>query len=437
MTAVPSPGTLEMPLGQRWLARLALVALSTALFAAVVWDVFRPEPRYLSDFSQDWLSARDVLDGRPAYSDLGDAVRRHLDGEPPPTFLDWNAHPPGSVVLILPLALADHNTALFLWNLINFPLVVVAVGVVLREFGVRGLRNEAITAIAIGLGGVSCYPLFHQFVMGQFNALLAFLVAVAWAADRNGRANLAGIAVGVAAAVKLFPAFLLAYFLLAGRWRAFAVAVGVVLLLSGASVAVLGIDAYRTYATEVIPAVTKRYATQWNNVTLSGFWLRVFDPVPASNLRPVVYAPLAGKVAAALTRGAMAALVAWAAWTARRGGLAARDRAFSCAVVGMILVSPIAWPHYFIILLVPVSVMLARQWNTGLRWPLVVCVLLLWLRETMWIVLWYGQQFADDMVNNQHPPLPAGEWLLVAGPLHYALVGLFVLSLRLPTSDAS
>ena len=60
---------------------------------------------------------------------------------------------------------------------------------------------------------------------GQFSAPLAFLVVAAWAADRTGRWHLAGVALGAAAAVKLFPAFLLLYFAAAGRWRTVAVAV--------------------------------------------------------------------------------------------------------------------------------------------------------------------------------------------------------------------
>ncbi len=64
-----------------------LVALGTVVFALVAGTAFRPPPGVVSDFTQDWLSARDVLAGRPAYGDLPDSFRRHLGADPPDDFL--------------------------------------------------------------------------------------------------------------------------------------------------------------------------------------------------------------------------------------------------------------------------------------------------------------------------------------------------------------
>jgi alpha-1,2-mannosyltransferase len=406
------------------------VALATAAFALVAGEAFRPRPGYVSDFTQDWLSARDVLDGRPAYGDLPDALRRHLNGEPPQDFLRWNAHPPGAVLVLLPLARLEHADAFFAWNLLTFPLFVVAVGLVVGELGGYGLKREALAAGAVAVAGVTCYPLYHQVLMGQFNALLAFLLAVAWAADRNGRGALAGGAVGVAAAVKLFPAFLLLYFVAARRWRAAAATVVTALALTALSVGLLGSDAFRTYAREVVPAVSAKYATQWNNLTLRAFWLRLFDPTDESRVVALAPAPAVGHALAALARLAVVVLVGRAALLSAAGPVARRDRAFSAAVAGMILVSPIAWPHYLIMLVVPVGVLAAAP--AGGRWALGACVAVLWLPETFAPGLVFGAGYAEQMVNHQHDPLTPAANLLVTSVQHYALLGLFLLALRRP-----
>jgi len=68
-----------------------------------------------NDFFQDWTSARNVLEGRPAYLPLSEAAALHgpkLGGRPAVIpRLPWNAHPPTSVLATLPLALLDYLDA--------------------------------------------------------------------------------------------------------------------------------------------------------------------------------------------------------------------------------------------------------------------------------------------------------------------------------------
>ena len=52
-----------------------------------------------------------------------------------------------------------------------------------------------------------CSPLYLQVWLGNFGNLLALLFTVAWVADRHDRQWLAGVAIGLAAGVKLFPAY--------------------------------------------------------------------------------------------------------------------------------------------------------------------------------------------------------------------------------------
>jgi hypothetical protein len=427
----PIPPTRFAP----WLSGLVgvlLVALATALFAAL--SGFLPPRGFVGDFTQDWFSARDYLDGRPVYGSLPDALRRHIGREPPQNFLRWNAHPPGSVLFVLPVAGLSHDRAFIAWNWLTFPLFVFAVWIVAAELGVRPAPRAAALAALVAVLGSTSHPLYQQVINGQFNALLAFLIAVAWAADRHDRWCLAGAAIGLAAAVKLFPGFLFLYLLVARRWRAAGTAVVSCLLVNGLALAVFGVSAYQTYFRDVVPDVAAEFATKWNNLSAPAFWLRLFDPAPASRVLPLAHAPVLGRVLASAAQLIVVALVARAGWRAR--SVADRDRGFAIAVVGMLLVSPITWPHYIVMLVVPIALLITRTPRGSARVLLVVCLGVLWLPDVLvpWLV--YGREEAFRLSVHRHEHLSAAGNLLMGSVPHYALLGVFVMALRIPRSGS-
>lgn len=409
-----------------------LVLASIAVFAALNWATFRPARGIGGDFTQDWLAARDHRAGSPAYGDLGESSLRHLNAIHKDNVLRWNAHPPVSILFFLPLAELSHEDAFFVWNLLTMPLFAAAVWVAAWQLGVRGWRAGAVAAAVVLAGAlprVGCFPLQEQVLWGQFSAPITFLIAVGWAADRGGRPALAGAAVGLAAAIKLFPAFLLLYFVLAGRWRAAAVAAAVAVALNGLALAVFGTDAFRTYVGEVVPGVAARFGSDWANISVRAFWLRLFDPSLPSRATAAADAPLLGRALELAVRGAMTAAVAWRAWRAKT--VAARDRAFAAAAVAMVLVSPISWSHSLILLVVPVGV-LARDARGPWRWPLLACLVILWMPLEFITGLVFGREFATSLVNAQPRPLTPAEVVFGVAATHHALVGLFVLTLLVP-----
>ena len=71
------------------------------------------------DFFQDYASARNVLEGRPAYTDHNAVARNYLNREVGhlPTFT-LNAHPPGSIPVFLPFALVGFTAAFAGWGVV-------------------------------------------------------------------------------------------------------------------------------------------------------------------------------------------------------------------------------------------------------------------------------------------------------------------------------
>ncbi|MBO0697811.1 MAG: DUF2029 domain-containing protein, partial [Zavarzinella sp.] len=305
----------------------------------------------IPDFVQEWYSARLWWEGRPPYSSMRGA--RDLLPLPPGDAgwaLEWNAHPPGAVLVALPFGRLEFAAALAVWNLASIAALAWSVAAVVSRLGCR-IPGWAVAPAATAL--VLSAPFWTQVTHGQLNLVLLPLVVGAWAADRAGRPVTTGALVGAAALIKLFPAFLLVYFAVTGRWRAagagvLAVAAGVIL-----TSAVLGFDVWPTYFGRVLPN-TQEFARAWSNASLPGWWLKLFDPAmpwPPFRPWPVVRSHGIAVFGALLSAGAVTALLGW------RSRAVTADRGFAAAVVAMLLVSPVTWEHAFLLLLLPIAVL--------------------------------------------------------------------------------
>lgn len=135
-----------------------------------------------------------------------------------------NLDPPLLAVLMLPLAWLPALPAYHLFALLNLVLIVGSVVVVAERVRLRpGWAMVAVAAL------LASSPLHGTLALGQVYGLLTAAITVAWLAERRGRAVPAGVAVGLAIALKPSLLPLLAWPLLTRsvprrRWLAAAVA---------------------------------------------------------------------------------------------------------------------------------------------------------------------------------------------------------------------
>jgi Glycosyltransferase family 87 len=336
------------PLRAIWL----FVGLPFALLLSwgLVWHI-RPATHPYRDLTQDWLSARCYFDGQSIYTRHRESVPQYLGRVYPSR--DWNvevnAHPPASVLVLLPLALLPHDAAALLWNLVSVAMLFTVVWIVMGRWG---LNCDVWYSLAASCFLTASTPMAAQGALAQLNGLLVLLVALSWVCDRNGKQMLAGGFVGLAAAMKLYPAFLLLYFAWTRRWRVVAVASTVFLVVHVAAVLVFGSRDVLEYIQQIVPEVNT-WSSAWLNCSVAGFWYRLFD-VTDVGTRELWHAPQLARIFTFLTCGAIAAAVGWGAWRAQHR--AQRDLAFAACVVGMLLVSPITWDHSLLMLIVPVCI---------------------------------------------------------------------------------
>lgn len=324
-----------------------LMALAAAWQGPALVQSLRPREGDFPDFCQEWLSAQNLVHGRPVYRDQNVSVVEYT-GHRPEWIVPWNAHPPTSVLLAVPLTGLDYPTAHLVWNVLSLAALAASLVLVVRQLARPPWM--LLPALALLLAG---WPLHLQLYHGQLNLVLLLSIVGTWALDRTGRPCAAGTLLGVAVAIKLFPAFLFVYFVARRRWRAVGAGVVCLVVLTALTVAAEGWESYRTYATQVVPHVAQ-LRSSWLNDSLAGFSSRLFDPRPIGgwHVLPLWRAPSLARAATGLGAGLVLALLIPVAWRARRR--AEGDRAFALAVTAMLLVSPITWDDYFLLLLLPV-----------------------------------------------------------------------------------
>jgi len=257
--------------------------------------------------------------------------------------------------------------------------------------------------------------LFH----GQWNLILLLLVTGAWAAERSGRPAWAGVLLGAATAIKLFPGFLFLYFLARRQWTAVMAGALAFGMLTGLTAALLGPEVYRVYFQELLPKLAP-VRSSWYNASLVGFWTRLFDPATAEvHVLPLWRSGMALRVAVLLSGLAVIITVARVVRSAKTR--TALDHAFGLAVTGMLLVSPMTWDHSLLLLLLPISILLHDPPPSEVAKAL--------LAVSVGAIWFLGQRLVCDRL------IPGGLLAGFASPAHtltvlaypcYALAALFV-----------
>jgi hypothetical protein len=319
----------------------------------IYWSELSRRDDSMTDFFQEWASARNFLEGLPIYTNHRVTIPRYL-GRPGSDandlFVEVNAHPPTSLVLAIPFGTLPYRDALLVWNLLSLAMMIASLVLVWRGLGIPFRPWSIFPVSALTL---FCFPLLLHIHFGQLSLLILLLLTGVWAADRSDRPRLAGVLLGAAVTIKLFPGVLFLYFIARKRWRV--VESG---LLSIASITtltglILGFDHFGYYANHIIPRVSK-YRGLWFNLSLPGYWTKLFDPPREYPfIQPLARIPILARSATILT----CALILMAVWRAARRARsrAATDLSFGLAMTATLLISPITWDHYLLMLMVPLG----------------------------------------------------------------------------------
>ena len=244
--------------------------------------------------------------------------------------------------------------------LLTVPWTLLPVGLAEVLFQFLLIAVFVATLVLLGVRDWRCYglaflwpPVTDAVATGNISILLGFAAAVVWV--YRDRARVAGAALGVSIAAKVFLWPLAVWLAVTGRVRAAAWSVGVAVVTVLASWAVVGFRGFAKY-----PDLVRRLTDRMDERSYSVYALGVDVGLPGGSCLGAV-ARDRGRRA----RGRVSSL-------ARRGD---EQRAFVLALAAAIAFSPIVWLHYFALLLVAVAIAqprLAPIWFIGIPLQVVV-----------------------------------------------------------------
>lgn len=308
--------------------RVAVFAEAPLIFIAFyVWLVGIRGDWHMQDFAAVRSAAIDVLHGHSPYPQADPNVlikAREL------------VYPPLVAYLFVPFALLPIGVAAPTY----FFLMIGALAAALGVAGVRDWRCYGIVML--------WYPTVGCLGTGALGPFLALLLAVAWRFRNRPLIGSSALAVAIVAKLFLWP--LLIWLLATRRWRA-AIAGGI----SAAALFLLPFVPLGWHVLRSYPDLLRALDGVYGRVAFS-----------ADSFFRSIGAPAATAKAAELGLGLTLGLLILLSATRRRGD----ERAFTLAVAMALVLSPIVWMHYYVLLAVPIAVS-SPQLSVGWFAPLV------------------------------------------------------------------
>jgi hypothetical protein len=355
-------GMLGLPgvrvLSDRHFARLLAIVVPLLLVVTYLWNhvltvLFAPHPPPAEDFYQ-------YLQGAVSLRSLGDpyaipdpSLHAPWDYRITTTYI----YPPLFAVLLVPLTFLSPSLVVRGWVVLMQVLAVLAVALVYRALGRPG-RGEL---VAVTVAVATFMPLIATALTGAMNPILLLLCALALPPLLRGQQRRAGVWLGLAIGIKLFPAGLLPYLLFRRLGRALLYVGLTVAATIAVGVAVTRPVALAHYLFDLLPALGEGNGYRENQSFL-GFFTRLCSP---GGLDGASAGP--GACARAFTLSADVLLLVGLWWAITRGSLAHRPEAahrrqraleYALALFSIPLLASISWGLHLILMLLPIAILL-------------------------------------------------------------------------------
>jgi Glycosyltransferase family 87 len=295
------------------------------------------------------------------YSVYLDAGQRFIDGTPLYSNSGVGAGvigPPFQAAAFVPFAIlarANVIAARLAWYGLNLLLlaygVVWWVGALAPILGValngRGIPLEP-TRLILPLVAI-LFPLQTNFEHQNLNVVLLAVTGASARALTFGRDRLSGALIGLAVALKAFPALLVLILFWRRLYVATLIAIGTSVILTTAAIARYGISAIDVIRDWLALNTAGGWPIRGNNQSLFATLARYFGPEGLSaqghlprDPHPVIY------FGWLLVAAALIGALSWKSWRWRFASVASISLAASLIVA--VLVAPIAWDHYWTLL---------------------------------------------------------------------------------------
>jgi hypothetical protein len=302
------------------------------------------------DFSNYYESAWALRHGIDPYSTNLTPIGAKLGLE-----TNWLVHAsetPPFLLCFEPLTRLRPRVAFWIWTAINFSALAIAMYLLLAHRRDLSARTAWLLA---GLMLMSA-PVNLNFYWGQSQLIILALMVAAMRAMERDRDGPAGLLIAAAALLRAYPLLLVGYFVFRRKWRAVIFATIGIAAGGLVTVAISGVSQTLSFVHAALWLTDYRVVNRVDDLSLGPFVSRMFWSLTGT-------AP--GSSADWVRRAAMAAadvVVLGLTIRATLSDASRRDpdlRIYSLWIATAIMLTPVGWHHYLVLLAIPFVQMVA------------------------------------------------------------------------------
>lgn len=273
-----------------------------------------------NDFSSFYQSANSYFQNQDLY----------------PNKLIPNLNPPLFIFFTLPLAKLPYSLALFIW------LVVSTLSLLFG--GLIALKHSPTRSKLCLFLLFCCYPSLLNFRYGQIASIIFFLIMIGFDQYKKNNINTALFLWGFSAALKLFPLLLIFYIIKFNQLKYGFKLIVIFFLFSFFPIIFFGASAYYKYLSLINSIFW--LGNNWN-CSVIGFVFRIFiceNPVLSDVYQAKVIAYFLGCFL----------LITFGYNFLNRTKFTDKDKAFALCILVMLLINPLTWIYYLLLLFYPI-----------------------------------------------------------------------------------
>jgi len=333
------------PERRKLLASAALLLLAGCYAWFYVAPLAGPHAPRADDFQDYLFAARQLTTGGDPYANF---IRNHVPW-------DWALssgylYPPLFAVALIPLTWVSNDLAVRVWLLLVQAMVFASLAIVYRTIG-RPSRGEV---IALGVVLLTFFPLINSAEAGTMNAVSLLLLTGAWALWLRRREVPAGLLIGIAGVVKLFPLALVPYLAYRRQWRSLVAVAGAVAVGVGIGFLVTSAAHNLYYFGDMLPHLGAGTGYR-ENQSLAGFTARLCDPSTAHHGGGAGWC---GRILDWPLVLLLIGMVLFVSSRVRRSGLE-----FALAVAALPLISSVTWSFHLVLLILPIALLIRELFD--------------------------------------------------------------------------
>lgn len=290
------------------------------------------------------MGGGELQDFRVYYAALQDAWQK-INPYQSTQYLFAFVYPPSALVLLWPITWFSIQTAETVWSLLSLAALVGTLAIITKNLQ---LKTQIYWWYFLSLAGMFwLFPVKFTFGMGQINLIVLLFMVAAWWADQKQKPVLAGILLGVAGALKLFPLIVMGTWLVQKKWLNVAI--------TGLVFVALHLPAVLWFSPSILQEF---YVTQLNGLPRIGnavYYNQALTGVLARAEVPDNWA----QGILLIFQGLFVVLMGWLSFhtqTIEKSWLL-----FSLWLSGWLLVGGLAWQHHFV-WVIPGLLFLARYY---------------------------------------------------------------------------